>query len=113
MIASSARSLVTTWPLFVGMLMLMLGAGLQGTLIGLRATIEEFPPFVIGVVMSCYYVGYIGGSVGTPKLIHRVGHIRVFAALTAIASVTILLQAVFVTPGVWGALRAISGVCFA
>lgn len=93
--------------------MLMLGAGLQGTLIGLRATLEGFLPFVTGVVMSCYYVGYIFGSVGTPRLMQRVGHIRVFAALTAVASVAILLQAVYVTPLAWGTLRLVSGVCFA
>ena len=111
--ASPARQVFSTWPLLFGMGMLMLGAGLQGTLIGLRATIEGFPPFVTGVVMSCYYVGYIGGSAGTPLMMQRVGHIRVFAALTAIASVAILLQAALVTPVWWGLLRLISGVCFA
>ena len=35
--------LTTTWPLLLGMAILMLGAGLQGTLLGLRATIEGFP----------------------------------------------------------------------
>lgn len=111
--SSSARHALATWPLLLGMGMLMLGAGLQGTLIGLRATMEGFMPFVTGVVMSCYYVGYIGGSVWTPVLLQRVGHIRVFAALTAVASVTILLQAAFVTPIWWGALRLVSGLCFA
>lgn len=91
----------------------MLGAGLQGTLIALRATLEGFAPVVTGAVMSCYYIGYIGGSTGTPLLMQRVGHIRVFAALTAIASVAILLQATHVTPLFWGLMRLISGVCFA
>ena len=102
-----------TWPLLLGMGMLMLGAGLQGTLISVRATIEGFATFVTGVVMSCYYVGYMGGSIGTPRLVQRVGHIRVFAALTAVASVTILLQAVFVDPVTWAVLRFVSGFCFA
>jgi MFS family permease len=63
--------------------------------------------------MSCYYVGYVGGSIGTPRLVHRVGHIRVFAAFTAVASVTILLQGVLVDATVWSALRLLSGFCFA
>jgi MFS family permease len=92
---------------------LMLGAGLQGTLIGLRASLEGFPTFAIGVVMSCYYVGYVGGSFRTPFLVQRVGHIRVFAALTAVASVSILLQAILVSAGAWAALRMLSGFCFA
>ena len=110
---ATTSPLRASWPLLFGMGVLMLGAGLQGTLIGLRATLEGFAPFVIGVVMSCYYVGYIGGSFGVPPFVRRVGHIRVFAALTAIASVTILLQAVFVTPAVWAVLRLLSGFCFA
>ena len=32
-----------TWPLLLGMGVLMLGAGLQGTLLSLRATLDGFP----------------------------------------------------------------------
>jgi MFS family permease len=103
----------TTWPLFLGMGALMLGAGLQSTLLGLRATIEGFTPVVIGAIMSCYYVGYVFGTLIAPPLLRQVGHIRVFAALAAVASVTILVQGSFVNPFSWGALRLISGVCFA
>ena len=92
---------------------LMLGAGLQGTLLALRATLEGFPAPVTGMVMSCYYVGYLLGTVAAPRLLQRVGHIRVFAALAAVASATILVQGSFVRPLPWAALRLISGVCFA
>src|ERR1044071_3176156 len=107
------RYLHGTWPLLFGMGVLMLGAGLQGTLIGLRAALEQFPTFVIGMVMLCYYVGYVGGSFRTPQLVQRVGHIRVFAALTAVASASILLQGVLVSPALWAVLRIVSGFCFA
>jgi MFS family permease len=103
----------STWPLLLGMGVLMLGAGLQSTLLGLRATLEGFPTSVTGVVMSCYYVGYVLGTVIAPPLLRQIGHIRVFAALAAVASVAILIQGCFVNPFVWGATRLISGVCFA
>jgi hypothetical protein len=48
------RVIVATWPLFLGMGVLMLGAGLQGTLLALRATLEGFATPVTGVIMSCY-----------------------------------------------------------
>jgi MFS family permease len=99
--------------LLLGMGVLMLGAGLQGTLLGLRATLEGFPTVVTGVIMSCYYVGYVLGTVIAPPLLRQVGHIRVFAALAAIASVAILVQGCFVNPAAWGAMRLISGLCFA
>ena len=95
------------------MLMLMLGAGLQGTLISLRATLEGFATLTTGAVMSCYYLGYIGGAVGTPLLVQGVGHIRVFAAFSAMASVAILLQGVYVDPLAWATLRLVSGFCLA
>lgn len=111
--SQSLRSLLMTWPLLLGMGVLMLGAGLQGTLIALRATLEGFAPDVTGVVMSCYYVGYIAGSVGAPTLLQRIGHVRTFAALTALASIAILLKAAWITPLSWSALRLVSGISFA
>jgi MFS family permease len=92
---------------------LMLGAGLQGTLLGVRATLEGFPTPIIGAIMSCYYVGYLMGTRAAPMMLMRVGHIRVFAALASVASVTILVQGVFVNPVAWGAMRLLSGLCFA
>jgi MFS family permease len=92
---------------------LMLGAGLQGTLLGLRATLEGFPTPVTGIIMSCYYVGYLLGTAAAPRLLRQIGHIRVFAALAAIASATILVQASFVQSFIWAVTRLLSGVCFA
>jgi MFS family permease len=106
-------SIAATWPLLLGMGILMLGAGLQSTLVGLRATLEGFPTAVTGAIMSCYYVGYLAGTVAAPRLVLRVGHIRVFAALASIASAAILMQAVWVRPAPWAAMRLITGLCFA
>lgn len=102
-----------TWPLLLGMGVLMLGAGLQSTLLGLRATLEGFPTLVIGIIMSCYYVGYLLGTVVAPPLLRQIGHIRVFATLAAVASVAILVQGCFVNPWAWSAMRLVSGLCFA
>jgi len=92
---------------------LMLGAGLQGTLLALRATLEGFPTTVTGMVMSCYYVGYLLGTIAAPRLLRQIGHIRVFAALAAVASAAALVQALFVNPFAWGAMRLTTGLCFA
>ena len=73
-----------TWALLVGVGFMMLGNGLQGTLLGLRATYEGFPTFVTGIMMSGYFVGVFIGSMFAPTLVGRVGHIRVFAALAGL-----------------------------
>lgn len=100
-------------PLWVGVAMLLLGNGLLGTLLGVRAGIEGFAIATVGIIMSAYYVGYLAGSRVGPKFIHRVGHIRTFAALAAIASATASLHAISATPVVWIVLRALTGLCFA
>ena len=107
------RELNATWPLLLGMGILMLGSGLQSSLLGVRATIEGFPPTVTGLIMSCYYVGYLFGTVATPRMVRRVGHIRAFAALAAVASGVALVHGAFVEPVTWAVMRLLSGLCFA
>jgi MFS family permease len=102
-----------TWPLLLGMGILMLGAGLQSTLLGVRATIEAFPTIVTGIIMSCYYVGYLAGTRLAPQLLQRVGPVRVFATLAALASVAVLVHGAWVHPGPWALMRLLSGICFA
>lgn len=106
-------ALAATWTLLLGMALLMLGAGLQGTLVGLRASLEGFPTLLSGFMLAAYYLGYMAGSMMTPGLVNTVGHVRVFAALTSIASVLILLQGVFVAPLPWTLVRIVFGFCFA
>lgn len=107
------KTLVTAWPLFFGISMIMIGNGLQGTLLGVRATLEDFPTYSIGIIMSMYYAGFMLGSHFVPKLIQGVGHIRVFAALASIASTTVLIHGLFPTEGVWGVVRAVTGFSYA
>lgn len=108
-----ASLIASTWPLLLGMGVLMLGAGLQSTLLGVRAQTEGFTTSAIGFVMSCYYAGFLVGTVIAPRLIRGVGHVRVFSAFAAVAAASTLCQAVFVVPGVWAAMRLVTGVCFA
>lgn len=103
----------SAWALFVGLGMLMLGNGLQNSLLGIRAGQEAFSTEATGVIMACYYVGLLAGAVVTPKTVGNVGHVRVFAALASTASTAALLHAVFVDPWAWGAMRAVTGFCYA
>ncbi len=101
-----------TWALMLGMLLLMLGNGLQGTLLGVRGSIENIDSATMGYVMSAYFIGFLGGSRITPLLLRRVGHIRVFAALGSLASAAFILYATFVHPIAWLFLRLLVGFCF-
>lgn len=105
--------LLTAWPLFAGLAFIMAGSGLQNTLLGVRANVEHFDVLVLGAITSLYYTGFLAGSLAIPKLIASVGHIRVFTALTALASTTVLAHGVFVTPAAWMLARIVTGFSFA
>ena len=78
-------------------------------MLGVRAVIEEFNFIVTGTMMSGYFVGYFTGANVVPKLVQKVGHIRVFAAFASMASLAILIHAVFVDPIVWIFGRFLTG----
>ncbi|SFQ04104.1 MFS transporter [Tranquillimonas alkanivorans] len=102
----------TSWPLLLGMGLLMVGNGLQGTLLGVRGGIEGFSTFEMSFVMSAYFLGFLGGSRLAPELIRRVGHIRVFAALGSFISAVLILYPSITEPWAWTLLRVIIGFCF-
>jgi len=97
--------------LLLGIGTILVGAGFLGTLLGMRATLENFSEVVTGLVMSAYFLGFVVGAYACPPLINRVGHIRAFTAMAAVASAAILTHALVVDPWSWAALRLITGVC--
>ena len=101
-----------SWALLIGMLLLMIGNGLQGTLLGVRGGMESIDSATLGYVMSAYFVGFLAGSQITPILLQRVGHVRVFAAFGSLVSAAFILYAAFVHPAAWLVLRLIVGLCF-
>ena len=106
------KTVVSIWPLFAGLSLIGLAVGVQGSLLGVRASLEGFDDFLIGLLMSCYFAGFLAGSLLTPKMIQRVGHIRIFAALSAVASVTILIHSIYVEPWAWALMRLFTGFAF-
>ncbi|MCH7930834.1 MAG: MFS transporter [Proteobacteria bacterium] len=102
-----------TWVLLLGIALLMMGNGLQASLLGVRASLEGFSTAATGLVMSAYYVGFLLGSTLAPRVLRRVGHVRVFAAFASLASAAALIHVVFVDPAAWAAMRLVTGFCFA
>lgn len=101
-----------SWALLLGMMLLMVGNGLQGTLLGVRGGIEGFSTFNMSIVMSAYFAGFLGGSRLAPEMIRRVGHVRVFAALASFISAILILYPAFAHPVAWALGRVVIGFCF-
>lgn len=101
-----------TWALFFGVGMMMLANGLQGSLIGIRASLEGYSASASGIILTGYYAGFLLGALYIPQRIKNVGHVRTFAALASIASISILIHSLHISFIGWFLMRFISGICF-
>ena len=99
--------------LLVSAAILLAGGGLLSTLIAIRAQLEAFPILAIGLMTSAYFTGFIAGCLGTPFLVKRVGHVRVFAALSSLIAASVLIHVIAVNVPIWLALRVLTGFSFA
>ncbi len=102
-----------SWPLFLGLLLLMIGNGAQGALLGVRAVLEEISTETYGFISAGYFAGFLVSSTVTPHLIRKVGHVRVFAALGSLVSAAVIVFVWLVDPIVWLIMRVLIGFAFA
>jgi len=105
------KAFMQSWALFFGLFLLMIGNGVQGTLLGIRGDMEGFSTIELSFVMSAYFAGFLGGSQMAPELIRRVGHVRVFSALASFISAVLILYPTVTNPWAWVLLRIIVGFC--
>ena len=99
--------------LLLSVALLLMGNGLQTTLLPVRAQLETFSTFDIGVLGASYYLGFAAGCLFGPFLVRRAGHIRTFAAMVSLASTVALLHALILDAYVWWPCRATTGLCLA
>lgn len=107
------KSLAPVAALLISVSILLTGQGLQGTLLPVRASLEHFSTVSIGVMGAAYFLGFTIGCLNGGELVRRVGHVRVFLAMSALASAAPLLHGLVIQSLVWGALRMLTGFCFA
>ena len=107
------RALAPVATLLLSAAILLAGQGLQGTLLPVRAGLEDFSTFQIGSLGAFYFFGFTMGCLRGGDLVQRVGHIRVFLAMSAMASAAPLLHGLVVHPFVWNGLRFVTGFCLA
>lgn len=101
----------SVWALLLGTFLIMLGNGMQFTLIGLRGDIEGFSTGALAIITSGYYIGFLSGARVTPVLIRRVGHVRVFAALGSFMSAGLIALPLATEVWAWTPLRLLIGFC--
>lgn len=108
-----AKTLTSITALLLSVAFMLVGHGLQSTLMPVRANLEGFTDLAIGVMSSSYFAGFILGCVLAPYAILRAGHIRAFAALVSLGSAAAILPPILLDPTFWAVSRGLGGFCIA
>ncbi len=106
------RVILDSWALLLGIGLLMVANGLLMTLLTVRAAELGFSALVIGVMQAGYPLGALFGTLWAPRLVAQAGHVRSFAALASICSITAIVHLMTADPASWTAMRVLAGVCF-
>ncbi|WP_336367755.1 MFS transporter [Marinobacter sp. C2H3] len=107
------RMVTSLSALILSIVLLVSGNAFLMTLLGIRLSLEQVPPDVIGWVLVCYSIGFVLGTLYVHRVIGRVGHIRAFAVFAALAAVTSLMYPMAISMVFWAVLRVISGFSIA
>jgi MFS family permease len=99
--------------LLISFMMLCLGHGLLNSLLGIRAVVESFSSFSIGLIGLCYFCGFLVGVFWCNRLLNLVGHIRTFAALGSITSALSISFLLYISVPSWMIFRFLYGICIA
>lgn len=108
-----AGQLLPITALLVSTFLMLAGGGLAGLLLPLRAGLEGWSPTTIGWIGTGYAVAFTSGCIVVPRLVRRVGHVRVFATLLTGLSMSLLLQSLVVNPFAWTVFRGLAGFSLA
>jgi len=103
------RLLLPIAALLISDALLLIGHGIQLTLLPLRAEIEGFTPLEVALTGSTYFIGFVLGCLVAPRMVRRVGHIRAFAVLASLFSATVLLFHAWPVFAPWLVLRFLVG----
>lgn len=107
------KSLIPLTALLLGSAFLLFAGGVNSLILPIRGEAEGFSAAALGLLGTGWAAGYVIGCLRTPAMVARVGHIRAFGAMCAIAAIAVLLSLLLVTPWIWIPVRAASGFCFA
>ena len=105
------KIILSHFSLLAATAILLLGSGLLGTVVALRAGAESFPQGIIGLIMSGFFMGYVLGSYICPHIIRNYGHIRSFSVFAAIGCACVILHGLMIDPIVWPILRVFTSIC--
>lgn len=106
-----ARMIAPITSLLLSVMLLLIGHGLQSTIIPLASRTLNFQDFMIGLAASAYFAGFVAGAIVTPHVVVRAGHIRGFAVMVSSMSAAALLHPLVANAEAWILFRFVTGFC--
>jgi MFS family permease len=103
------KQILSVTAILLSVLIFLMGNGLLGTLLPMRAHIAGFSDLAIGLIGSAYFAGFVLGCFTGPRLLERIGHSRTFAVAAGLAAAATLAQSLMVDEPAWIGLRALFG----
>ena len=94
-----------------GVTLLQFANTLLSVVLPLNLALNGYSGTTAGLVVTGYGMGFLAGCIVDPRLIRDVGHIRAFAVLAAICSVTSMVFAPAIWSLLWFVLRVMMGFC--
>jgi len=107
------RHLLPVAALLLGSGLLMFAGGMNALILPVRGGAEGFSALALGALGTGWALGYVTGCLTMARLVGRVGHVRAFGVMAALAAVAVLASLLLVNQWTWVVLRAGSGFCFA
>lgn len=99
--------------LLIAVAILLIGHGLQLSLLPMRAEALGWSTAAIGFTGSAYFLGFVIGCLIIPSIVAQVAHIRTFMVMAATATVALLGLGLFDLLSAWLVLRFGTGFAFA
>jgi MFS family permease len=103
---------LTISSLFFSIGFLAIGYGMIMTFVGVFLKEQGTSDMTIGLINAAFFLGAMGSSVFSQKIISNVGHIRSFVTFASIMVITFLLHSLFLNEFFWALLRFISGFAY-
>jgi MFS family permease len=97
----------------IALFIFVLGNGLMATFLANELALRHISPVIIGLMTTFLYAGLLFGSFKIERIIHRVTHIRAYAAFASIIAIIPLLHMLYGNVYFWFLLRFFYGIATA
>jgi cyanate permease len=108
-LVEKARTIIRIGSLLLAVGILLIGHGLQLTLLPVFAMAGGWSSTLIGATGSFYFLGFVAECLLIPKIVSRVGHIRSFMVMAAVATIVVLGAVLVFNFWAWLFLRFATG----